>query len=329
MDITPLEPDAGAMKRAQEAVAAFNRHRPDAGTQAKRSTSRYFIPYVAACSGLAIAVIAIPALHAIPAPLLAAAAIGAVFGGRKLFGELYQFTDLQRATYKTIVPALFSFIDGMEYAQGRTPGFFAEMPVDSLLAYDNVIHGDWLRGSYQGLEFELGEAKFQWKDEDNETHLLWHGVMAHSRMTALFDGLLTVTARTNSVERFISGALGISRLPLISSGNNWVDETFDVQSSERLGISERALRAGLGTAILWLRDNWAGGQPLIAVTGRDVYVLLPTDGPQFGVAQNKEVLSFDTDVAPVAHRLLTILPVLKMVRHAVEAELDARQKLSS
>jgi hypothetical protein len=327
MDIAPYELDAGAMRRAREAVAEFNRLRPSAGVRSKAESGHYLIPFVAACAGLAIAVIAVPELYGVSVPLLAVVALGTFFGGRKLFGRLHPpLTEMQRATYDSIAPKLFSFIEGLRHEKGRTPDFFAGMPVKSLFEYDNVSHGDCLGGSHKGLEFEIGEAVFTRRDEHQDkpdtTHEVFSGVIAHSRIAVPFGGVLTVSGKSNGLEQFIANSLGLSGPPSIKSANHLIDETFDVKTNAWDGASERILRGGLGTTLLWLQGNWADGQPLIIIKGKDVYLLLPTRKPQFGVAQDREVLNFETDVAPIAERLVRILSALKMVRYAVETELQ-------
>lgn len=298
-------PDALAKIRAQ--IETYNLERPGVARAAILRTVLYMGGWAAACGLILWWGVRQGAASNMVGYILA----GVLISGYFIY-DLSQSAQkaYQQAMRDRLLPVLFGFVDGVIYRHGHKPRQLERMPGNDFVSRTKSTHGDMLAGSFEGLDFTLGETELAIGSGKNRT-VNFKGVIVYIKQEEGFPGQLLAAKQPNRFAKTLRNLFSASRLQAVESGDPQIDASHEFRT-DNVDAAQARL-PDLAKALDYLGDVWRDDVVRIAIQHKDGYLLVPSNKDFFELPSIHTPLDFDRHVQPMIRDLMTMLATARLV----------------
>jgi len=246
--------------------------------------------------------------------------VGVVAATAAYFQAMRPVNEARQTFRERLLPVVFGFIEDVRYRHGAVPDSFGRLPGEAVGSFDRQTFDDVVSGRYQGFPFELYEALLQEKS-GKTTLTAFRGVVVAVGAAETFPGKLVATRKANTVVGFFRGLFG-PRMEELQSGVPALDAAYEFRTDN--ADAARPLVTGrLAKALQWLGEAWPNEQARIALSGNDIFLLLPQDRNFFELPGMSQPLDYDRDVKPMIADMAALLATAALVRQVGVRDEDA------
>jgi hypothetical protein len=238
--------------------------------------------------------------------------VGLVVAGWYIWSFAWKpVTDHQLGLRYRLFPVIFGFIDKVQYSNGHTPGFLNAVKQMKLVQFGSSENDDLVGGTHDGLDFEMVESKLNVGSGKNKT-TVFRGLIFHFTRDDEFPGLLVAAKRGNRFQEWLQDLFS-SHDDTIPTGDPDLDATYEIRTDNH--SAARPLVGGpLASALKHLQREWWAGDARIALRGREVFLLLPSDRDYFALPSIQQDIDYKADIEPMIRDMVTLLAVAHMIR---------------
>ncbi|WP_143530684.1 hypothetical protein [Rhizobium sp. RU36D] len=242
--------------------------------------------------------------------------LGYILAGVLISG--YFIYDLSQSAHKAyqqslrdrLLPALFGFVDGVIYRHGHKPRQLERMPGNDFVSRTKTTHGDMLAGTFDGLDFTLGETELAIGSGKNRT-VSFKGVIVYINQEEGFPGQLLAAKRPNRFAKTLRDLFSSSLLLPVQSGDPQIDASHEFRTDNLEAAKARL--PDLAKALDYLGDVWRDDVVRIAIQHKDSFLLVPSNKDFFELPSIHTPLDFDRHVQPMIRDLVAMLATARLV----------------
>jgi hypothetical protein len=219
--------------------------------------------------------------------------------------------DYQLGLRHRLFPVIFGFIDKVEYAQGQAPGGLLLLVKSmKLVRFSHSENDDLVRGTHDGLRFEMVESRLQVGSGKDRT-TVFRGLIFRFSVEHAFPGLLVAARRGNLLQEWVHDVFG-GNDDTIASGDPEIDAAYAIHTD-----NERAARpileGTLTAALKYLKRSWQSGDARIALRGPECFLLLPADRDYFRIPSILRDVDYKRDVEPMIRDMVVLLAFVHLI----------------
>ena len=205
---------------------------------------------------------------------------------------------LQQSFRQKTLPAVFGFIQDVDYKHDQTPVSFERLPRGVVDDFNRQHFDDVVSGRYEDFPFELYEATLSLGSGSSKSDLFKGVIVAFETITP-FPGVLVATRKTGKVVGFFRGIFGGGGgLEELQSGVEALDQAYEFSTDN--AEAARPLVAGrLAKALQWLGETWPEQPASVALSGSDGFLLIPLKKNFFELPDISQPLDCQRHVAPI------------------------------
>lgn len=312
--IARLMPGGEALASIHRAIATYNDSRTSAENQAWRKAALYLIPFaVVYLTGLYFIVRSVPAEEYGEAgfwALLALPSFIAIFLWKKAWQPVRQF---QQETRTRLVPIICGFVENLRYSHATSPGFVPLLPAVALVQHSRIAYDDRITGRFEGMDFELGEVVFWIRSGKNSEKKTFEGAILHCEAGTGFPGLLIASKKETWGDWFNIGSRSTGKLAEVPCANKRIADTYAFHS-DRPTEAIAIVNGPLTSVILWLAENWPDGVARIALSGKHIFIMVPSKINHFELPDIQVRLDYERHVKPMSGQLWKLVSTGKLIR---------------
>ena len=318
-------PNAETVAAIEKDVAIYNERRKLEHAELERRLPALTIAYVA---GSAL-VLYVSYLLFIPdgAWMLGIIAALCVFGWRHARNYVTRPAEWTQQHFRDhMLPVLFGFIPDLRYSHDRMPVSFERMPRQLIPGHNRKEFDDFLSGLLDGRRFELFEMKLVQRSKNSET-VMFQGAVLNCKLATPFPGFLVATRKVGDFQRFFRDLFASSAVSEIVCGDERLDRLYEFRTDRR-SEARRLLSGGLAEILAGIWKKWPNDTAQLAVSGDDVFVMLPSDTNFFELPPIERPLDYHADLAPMVRHIASFLAIagevqkLDAVTPAVERDAE-------
>ena len=217
---------------------------------------------------------------------------------------------LQQGLRDRILPPVFSFLDGVTYANGVTPRSAESLPKAAIGTYNRTTIGDVVSGTLDGVPIEVFEATYRHKAGKSET-VAFRGLVVGTALAKPFPSTLVALRRSGDVTRWFREMFS-SGMATIDFTNPAIAEAFEVRAGDETA-ARRLVDGTLAKALAFLRDAWPEGQPRLALNGDFGFILLPTFRDFFELPKIGTPIDVGGHIEPMSAELGRLVSLARLV----------------
>lgn len=246
--------------------------------------------------------------------VVALAGVGAWFFARSpAYGLQSGFRD-------RLFPLAFGFVANMKHTVGVKPAFFDALPVELTGMFTEKRFDDGLSGRFDGLDFELTEARLTFEATQSADPVVFNGLILCMGLPTSFAGRLYATRKLGAAAKWFRDAFQANGLSAIESGTPAVDAAYEFRTDNP--AAAKALLSGrLDATLAFIGEAWPGDPVRLGIAHGRCFLLLPTVKGRdlFELPCVDERIDFDRHIAPMIADLGRILSIGSLVKQAVES----------
>lgn len=237
-----------------------------------------------------------------------------VIGGIGLHSLMWKPMERhQQALRLGLFPKLFGFVDGVTYRTGGEVAFLRHISDLKLVSYSSASNDDLIAGRHEGMDFELLETTLT-SGSGRSKETVFRGLIFHFRLDPEFPGMLVAAKRGGWWRRTMKEMWRTGPKSEMTSGNLRLDESHEFHS-DNFAAARPVIAGPLTSVLIWLGNEWHGGDVQIALSGEHGYLMLPSDHDYFSLPGDDENVVYQRHVKPLVRELVLALAVAHVVRH--------------
>lgn len=308
MDPELYMPGEAAVAEIQAQIDSYNKARPALYDGCMRQAMVALVIYGA--FGLFVCFLGLQ--FGIKAENFVLVAGGLIGGGWLLWNFIWSpMETVQAALRDRLFPQIFSFIEDVSYHKKAKPGFLRHISELKLVRYQDAETDDLIIGRHDGMDFALLEAKLTVGNKNKET--VFRGLIFHFRLADPFPGMLVAATRGGWWEQTMKEFWRTGPNFEMSSGNLRLDESHQFYS-DNPGAARPVISGPLTSVLIWLGNEWHGGDARIALSGEHGYLMLPSTHNYFSLPGMGDDVVYQRHVKPLVRELVMALAVAHVVR---------------
>jgi hypothetical protein len=306
-DVNAYMPDLARQEKIRAAIDEYNIERPGILNTCYVTTGVAMALYAALSAAILYGAYNVGEKHR----LLGFAVAGVAFCGFKLWEYLMKpIRDHQLTLRYRLFPEIFGFIEDVSYSHGYSPGFVDDINTMKMVRFSSTENDDVIKGTHDGLYFELVEAKLILGSGKNK-QTVFQGLIFHFNLDKPFPGLLYAAKRSNWLQQWVRDMFG-SNADMVASGKWEVDETHEFHT-DNYSDAKPLVEGPLASALLYLKREWYEGEVRIALRGNECFLLLPSKQDYFALPDIHTDVAYD-DVRPMIREMAVLLAVAQLMR---------------
>lgn len=318
MNADEFLPDAETVAAIEKDIATYNGRRAVEHADLLRKRPAMTVIYVVATAVLTyLAWLAFGTSNAALIFFVPAAAVGFWGHFRKWIERDATWT--QQNFRDHMVPVMLGFVPGLRYAHGIRPRCFDRIPKALLPTHNHVAFDDTVSGTLSGLGFELSEVRLEQRSK-NSSVIVFQGVILNCRRREPFPGVMVATRRVGDFRRFLRDLFGTDGLGEIAVGEHGLGDLYEFRTDRRRE-ARALLTGGLAELLVWMSKQWRADVVQLALSGDDVFLMLPTPNDYFALPPIDREVSYRSHIEPMARQFSRFLAIVDEVR-----KLDAEEQ---
>lgn len=304
-------PDAETVAAIERDVAIYNQRRERAHAEVERR-----VPVMLAAYVFAFALVVFLAWRFLPNPGIAVVlamlsiSVGSWFWKDVAAHARRPATWTQQQFRDHILPVMFGFVGDLRYQHGTRPRSFDRLPRETV-PHNRALFDDVIRGEIGGRRFEIFEVTMGEQVKDS-LRVTFKGVVLACRLQRPFPGTLIAYRKLGNVQRFFRDLLSRGKLREFASGDETLDRLYDVLTDRR-GEAGRLLSGGLAEVLVWVERTWHGDTARLAVTGEDLFLMLPSKRDFFELPPIDRPLDYRLHLEPMVRHFASLLAIAERV----------------
>lgn len=226
---------------------------------------------------------------------------------------------LQSGFRDKLFPLVFGFVDGLKHTIGAKPESFDALPMDMTGMWNEKRFDDGLSGQFDGIEFELCEARLSFEVSSSTPDVVFRGLILSMQLARPFGGRFFVTRRLGKAAIWFRNTFQANGLKEMASGDAALDATYEFRTDNE--AAAKALLSGhLDKTLAIIGESWPGDPVRLGICGGHCFLLLPTVKGRdlFELPGVDERIDFDRHIAPMIADLGRILSIGRLTKQAVE-----------
>jgi hypothetical protein len=303
-------PDASRLAAIREHIEQYNAERPAIAWRAYIRVALLMGAFVAVV--LFISYLAIQKggrRHHQPLELVVPAAL---FVGWYVWQFAWKpVTEHQLTLRRRLFPVIFGFIDKVQYSNGYVATFFDDIKRIKLIEYSNSENDDLVGGSHDGLDFELAESRLT-VGAGRHKSTVFRGLIFRFTRDEEFPGLLVAAKRGNRFKEWLSDLFG-GHNDTIPTGDPEIDAVYEIHTNKH-SAARPIVEGPLVPALKQLRREWWAGDARIALRGREVFLLLPSERDYFALPSIRQNIDYKADIEPMIRDMVSLLALAHQIR---------------
>lgn len=312
--IAKLMPGGEALASIHQGINAYNAGRTETENKAWRNSMLYLGPFALACLAAIYFLQRLASSDVFAEKGFWALAGAMAFVGYSLWRKAWEpVRKFQQDTKARLVPIICGFVEGLRYSHGRAPSFMPFLPAAALVQHSRIAHDDLITGRFDSMDFELGEVVFWIKAGKNSEKKTFEGAIFHTEAISGFPGVLIASKRETWGDWFNIGTRSTDALTEVPCANKRIAETYEFHSNQP-EAAEGLVNGPMTAVILWLGENWPDGIARIALTDRNIFILVPSKTNHFELPEIHVRLDYEWHIAPMTGQLWKLVSTGKLIR---------------
>lgn len=230
-----------------------------------------------------------------------------------LWGYVWRpIKDHQLGLRYRLFPKVFAFIDDVRYSAQQEPYFLETLKQLKIVNFTSTENDDLISGRHDGMEFQLVETQLI-LGSGKHKQTVFKGLIFHFKLEKEFPGMLVAAKRGSWWQRTMREMWRTAASDELASGNRQLDETHEFHS-DNFGAAKPIIRGPLTSLLIWLGNEWHGGDVQIALSHENGYLMLPSKRDFFALPEMQSDVHYESDVKPLVRELVMLLAVAHVVR---------------